>query len=290
MEAIDTQHEQRRQARWGVLQAARAFYGRPLELGDLAKIHAAQTTAQIAQGQSSPPIRRREGCLPRSDRGTRGSAGKGAVGGTRERGGAGAGREATILIVDDREVNVEYLAALLRADGYRRILTTAEIEAQRGTQFDPRVVDAFHAALAERAERADGKEMGEPARGQEAEPGRRVQPHDVLISLVDDLAAGGDEFVVLLAGADADEATGVAEMIRRKVASGGGRAEVRGVSIGVASGVAERGGDPAALVARADAALYEAKRGGRNRVRWYGSDWTGRRAEDSGTGQMRRVA
>ncbi|WP_332877832.1 GGDEF domain-containing protein [Massilia sp. S19_KUP03_FR1] len=87
---------------------------------------------------------------------------------------------------------------------------------------------------------------------------------------------GGEEFVVLLIDADLDSACMVAQRIRASVANtpfslSGGKAIDVSVSIGVATledferdhaieGVAQQ------LVAQADAALYRAKEGGRNRV------------------------
>jgi diguanylate cyclase (GGDEF)-like protein len=91
-----------------------------------------------------------------------------------------------------------------------------------------------------------------------------------------DVAAriGGEEFVVLLPGADDEAAHVFAERVRHAVersAGDGGRArmglsaELRlTVSAGVASAVAPVDGP--ALLAAADQALYAAKRGGRNRT------------------------
>lgn len=83
-----------------------------------------------------------------------------------------------------------------------------------------------------------------------------------------DLAAryGGEEFVLLLPGISTEAASTVAERIRKDVA------EIKipecprqiTVSFGVASWMA--GETPEGVVARADAALYNAKRTGRNRV------------------------
>lgn len=78
---------------------------------------------------------------------------------------------------------------------------------------------------------------------------------------------GGEEFVLMLREVGPDGAVLAAERIRRKVAAerfGGERGEIT-LSIGVAT-FPEHGDTPKAIVASADAALYEAKRRGRNRV------------------------
>lgn len=76
---------------------------------------------------------------------------------------------------------------------------------------------------------------------------------------------GGEEFVVLLPETSLDEARGVAERIRTEVESGNKDLPPCTVSIGVAvSGADDLEVD--AIVARADAAMYRAKQGGRNRV------------------------
>ena len=83
---------------------------------------------------------------------------------------------------------------------------------------------------------------------------------------------GGEEFVVLLPGLDADRAREAADRVRRAVVNlqiahapefGG----VATVSIGVASVDPSQGGTSDALFVSADAALYAAKTAGRNRVR-----------------------
>lgn len=82
---------------------------------------------------------------------------------------------------------------------------------------------------------------------------------------------GGEEFVVVMPETDAAVARIVAERIRTKTAAkpfpiraGAGEIEVT-VSVGVASFLGESD-DAAALLKRADVALYQAKRDGRNRV------------------------
>lgn len=98
-----------------------------------------------------------------------------------------------------------------------------------------------------------------------AEVARRIR-HEVRAG---DLATryGGEEFLVLLPDTALQAASDVAERIRGAIASepvalGGGRVVVT-ASVGVAQ--LRDGEDNAALVARADTALYRAKQQGRNR-------------------------
>ncbi len=80
---------------------------------------------------------------------------------------------------------------------------------------------------------------------------------------------GGEEFCVLLPGASADEAAVVAERARAAVegASIPGMENQPDGRVTISVGVSDSAfGTPSDLVERADAALYEAKRSGRNRV------------------------
>ena len=79
---------------------------------------------------------------------------------------------------------------------------------------------------------------------------------------------GGEEFVALLPGADLAAAVEAAERVRARVAAepipAGGSLLVVTLSAGCAALAPGEGGE--GLLARADAKLYEAKRGGRDRV------------------------
>jgi diguanylate cyclase (GGDEF)-like protein len=81
---------------------------------------------------------------------------------------------------------------------------------------------------------------------------------------------GGEEFVVLLPGADAAEAGQVAERLRKQVSQTAAVLATGEVRITVSIGAAVlgvHGDDIPGLLASADLALYRAKRAGRNQVR-----------------------
>lgn len=86
-----------------------------------------------------------------------------------------------------------------------------------------------------------------------------------------DLAArfGGEEFVLVLPNTEAEGALAIAEACRRRVEAlampNGDERDVT-LSIGVASVVPAASMTPAELIESADRALYEAKKGGRNRA------------------------
>lgn len=82
---------------------------------------------------------------------------------------------------------------------------------------------------------------------------------------------GGEEFAAILPLTDLDAAAAIAERMRKSVEALGmphGAVPLGVVTIsgGVAAARPEVGADPLDLVARADAALYEAKAAGRNRI------------------------
>ncbi|MCX7034310.1 MAG: diguanylate cyclase [Arenimonas sp.] len=90
---------------------------------------------------------------------------------------------------------------------------------------------------------------------------RLSQQHDPQRELL--ARYGGEEFALLLPGVHQAEAMRRAENIRAAIASSDAGMTV---SIGVSGFVPEVQADPDSLLRRADAALYAAKRGGRNRV------------------------
>jgi diguanylate cyclase (GGDEF)-like protein len=80
---------------------------------------------------------------------------------------------------------------------------------------------------------------------------------------------GGEEFLILLPSTGLEDAAGVVERIRRSVELTPVNWGTRPLAVTLSAGVCafpELVGNPSAAVAAADAALYKAKRGGRNRV------------------------
>jgi diguanylate cyclase (GGDEF)-like protein len=80
---------------------------------------------------------------------------------------------------------------------------------------------------------------------------------------------GGDEFLVVLASVEPDQAASVAERIRKRIESHVFEYDARTIPITVSVGVAAVGDDVRTatdLYRAADTALYESKRNGRNQV------------------------
>ncbi|MBL8057705.1 MAG: GGDEF domain-containing protein [Anaerolineales bacterium] len=79
---------------------------------------------------------------------------------------------------------------------------------------------------------------------------------------------GGEEFLLFLPGTRQDNAWGVAERIREKIAATRLPIRAQAVAITLTFGVAEYAAecDPAACIKRADTALYQGKQRGKNQV------------------------
>ncbi|MDH5265892.1 MAG: GGDEF domain-containing protein, partial [Betaproteobacteria bacterium] len=80
---------------------------------------------------------------------------------------------------------------------------------------------------------------------------------------------GGEEFLIVVPGTDAESARMRAEDVRQQASDLSIRHEGREVRFTLSAGVASfplHGEDADKLVQRADQALYASKRGGRNRV------------------------
>ena len=92
---------------------------------------------------------------------------------------------------------------------------------------------------------------------------------------VDRLARfGGEEFLVLLPGLALNDALPVAERLRAVVVAAPMPLAGVTITLSVSIGMAEWGGaadEPSPLLVRADAAMYQAKRHGRDRVAWDGT-------------------
>ena len=84
----------------------------------------------------------------------------------------------------------------------------------------------------------------------------------------DVIRMGGEEFLVLLPGSNADAALPRLEQMRVKVGQQVQALRHDGLVVTISIGLAEMqpDDDMAALLRRADSAMYHAKRGGRDRV------------------------
>jgi diguanylate cyclase (GGDEF)-like protein len=87
-----------------------------------------------------------------------------------------------------------------------------------------------------------------------------LREHDVVMRI------GGEEFALLMPGAEAEEALLACERLRSVIADEPWDAIAPGLRVTASFGLASGAGDVPSLQLAADAQLYAAKRGGRNRV------------------------
>jgi diguanylate cyclase (GGDEF)-like protein len=95
--------------------------------------------------------------------------------------------------------------------------------------------------------------------------------HDALRPLDVAVRLGGEEFAVIWLSPEAGGEQRLGERLREAIAGRPFETAAGPLAVTVSVGVAQARGPeeaPEALFSRADAALYEAKRGGRNRVVW----------------------
>jgi len=79
---------------------------------------------------------------------------------------------------------------------------------------------------------------------------------------------GGEEMLVVLDNCGLEEARQIAEKIRQRIAQECGEVDGKPLALTVSIDVSQLSGDesPDQTISRADAGLYQAKQGGRNRV------------------------
>lgn len=150
-----------------------------------------------------------------------------------------------------------------------RLMSRLDEEVRRAQRYDrPLAVLSFDIDLFKTVNDSFGHEAGDRTLVAVADATRRVTRSTDFIGRV-----GGDEFIVLLPETDGETALGIAQRLCREVAAlriegGRGAALCATISAGVASLHDVRDGQHAAerLRGLADAALYQAKRSGRDRA------------------------
>ncbi|MCX7960538.1 MAG: GGDEF domain-containing protein [Burkholderiales bacterium] len=172
--------------------------------------------------------------------------------------------------IAELEKELETVAGLVREDALTGALNRRGLEEafaaecaraeRRGEPLALAVLDLDNfKALNDRL----GHQAGDAALAHLARVARQaLRPTDVVTRY------GGEEFVILLPGSDAEEAARVVARVQHALTRHLFRHHEHKVLITFSAGVAERrpGETREALIARADAAMYEAKRSGKNRV------------------------
>jgi diguanylate cyclase (GGDEF)-like protein len=179
-------------------------------------------------------------------------------------------RQMALEVLNQRQIQLARTDSLTGCSNRRSFLETLEIEMLRAKRsaktFSVLALDLDHF-------KTINDRYGHPGGDQAlcqfvAIVGACIRPFDCLARM------GGEEFAILLPETSVDAASAIAERTRMAVAAAVVQmpAEAAGmtVSIGVAQWRLDGPDTLEALLARADKALYEAKRAGRNQVRAMG--------------------
>lgn len=156
-----------------------------------------------------------------------------------------------------------YRDELTGAANRRRLLEELAHQAERGDTTTPVSVVFFDLDHFKRVNDTHGHDVGDRVLCVVADVASRVVREGDLVARM-----GGEEFAIVAPGIDRDDAVGLAERLRRALPE-----EVEsavGIRATASFGVTTlRPGDDAIdVLRRADARMYAAKRGGRNRVEW----------------------
>ncbi|MDE1467924.1 sensor domain-containing diguanylate cyclase [Aurantiacibacter sp. D1-12] len=142
---------------------------------------------------------------------------------------------------------------------FARLESMVDVASKHGTPLTAIMFDIdFFKAINDR----HGHQTGDEVIVQVAELARRQARQGDLVGRI-----GGEEFVWLLPGIDSRGANALAERLRLSVERGIEGSALPNVTISIGLSQFAKGDDGDEMLARADAALYEAKEGGRNQVR-----------------------